>query len=187
MAIPSSKVPKIAYSGPPGEGELPDLTTTSLSPSLCRTVPHRGKSKTQTRSTTSAGKRKQTSDSAGAPAAKKLNRRASVEEIEDEDAPPIESSQAEADLGLCPCARYQQDQPTVEEEDEDGTPTKPGTTRNSIHLFYEVVTQNSAGRDGTPGDKHYKSFHGNSQIITISKASRANLGKLIRHLKITSQ
>lgn len=36
-------------------------------------------------------KRKQTSDSAGAPAAKKSNRRATVEEVEDEEAPPIVS------------------------------------------------------------------------------------------------
>ena len=34
-------------------------------------------------------KRKQTSDSAGAPAAKKSNRRATVEQVEDEEAPPI--------------------------------------------------------------------------------------------------
>ncbi|KAJ7701611.1 hypothetical protein B0H14DRAFT_3649922 [Mycena olivaceomarginata] len=51
---------------------------------LSKTVPHRGRTKTQTRAATSAGKRKQTSDSASAPAAKKLNRRASVEEVDDE-------------------------------------------------------------------------------------------------------
>jgi hypothetical protein len=53
-------------------------------------VPSRSKStKTQTRAT--SGKRKHTSDSASAPATKKVNRCATVEEVEDEDAPPIVS------------------------------------------------------------------------------------------------
>jgi hypothetical protein len=62
------------------------------------------------------------------------------------------------------------------------------------------VTKNSIGYAGAPGDKHYKCFHGNRQVITIPKASRSNLGsecfrvrivlgfmiiytELIRHLK----
>ncbi|KAJ6604922.1 hypothetical protein B0H10DRAFT_1957410 [Mycena sp. CBHHK59/15] len=66
-------------------------------------------------------------------------------------------------------------------DDEDTN--KPSATRNPIYLFYETVLKNALGSSGTPGDKHYKCFHGNRQIITISKAARSNLGKLIRHLK----
>ncbi|KAJ7429252.1 hypothetical protein B0H11DRAFT_2266386 [Mycena galericulata] len=118
---------------------------------LSKTVPGRSKSansKPQTRGkTTSAAKRKHTSESASAPAPKRTNR-ATVEEVEDEDDPPA----------------------------------KPAT-KNPIYLFYEVVSRNSVGYAGAPGDKHYKCFHGNRQIITVSKASRSNLTKLIRHLK----
>ncbi|KAJ6615690.1 hypothetical protein B0H10DRAFT_2039794 [Mycena sp. CBHHK59/15] len=141
-----------------------------------KTVPTRSKSnKTQTRvkvATTSTGKRKQTSDSASAPANKKANHRATVEEIEDEEAPPIARKQT-SDSARAPGIN-KPNQPTVEVvDDEDGTPTKPAN----------LVPKNSVGYAGAPGDKHYKCFHGNHQIITISKAANSNVGKLIRHLK----
>ncbi|KAJ7435090.1 hypothetical protein B0H11DRAFT_1937904 [Mycena galericulata] len=64
---------------------------------------------------------------------------------------------------------------TVEEvEDEDDSP-KVISTRNPIYLFFESVNQNSVGYAGSPGDKHYKCFHGNREIITISKASNSNV------------
>jgi hypothetical protein len=60
---------------------------------LSKTIPARSKvanSKTQTRvAAKPTAKRKQTSESASAPATKKPNRRATVEEVENEEAPPI--------------------------------------------------------------------------------------------------
>ncbi|KAK7056101.1 Transposase-like protein [Favolaschia claudopus] len=87
-----------------------------------KTVPGHSR-KTETRAKeagNSAGKRKQVAESAGTPAAKRVNRKAIVEELEDEDDPP-----------------------------------RP----------------------------YFKCYHRNHQIITIPKASRSNLGKLIRHLE----
>ncbi|KAJ7938819.1 hypothetical protein B0H13DRAFT_1851401 [Mycena leptocephala] len=72
---------------------------------------------------------------------------------------------------------------TVEEvEDEDDVPKATGV-KNPIYLFYESVPKNAEGRTGKPGDKHDKCRHGNRKIITISKASRFNVGKLTTHLK----
>ncbi|KAJ6600058.1 hypothetical protein B0H10DRAFT_2441191 [Mycena sp. CBHHK59/15] len=132
------------------------------------------KSKAQTRgastATTSARKRKQTADSASAPATKKPNRRATVEEVEDEDAPPIRLTSNSAGAS----ATKRANQATVEEVDDEDE-HKPLVTKNPIYLFYEVVPKNSVGYNSAPGDKHYKCYHGNRQIITISKASRSNL------------
>ncbi|KAF8214667.1 hypothetical protein K438DRAFT_1749761 [Mycena galopus ATCC 62051] len=143
---------------------------------MLKTVPQRGKTRTQTRGVTSSGKRKQTSDSASAPAAKKLNCWVSVEDVDDEDAPPIQKQTSDSALGT-----NKTNPPTVEEHDEDGTPTKPRIahlnfqTRNPIYLFYEVVTQNSAGRDGTPGDKHYYAVHFVKKLNPYLEAARPNI------------
>ncbi|KAK7013893.1 hypothetical protein R3P38DRAFT_3277656 [Favolaschia claudopus] len=117
------------------------------------TVPGHSR-KTETRAKeagNSAGKRKQVAESAGTAAAKRVNRKAIVEELEDEDNPPRPS------------------------QNDGNSPTAKGSvTRNPIYLFYDPVAKNSEGFAGTPR---------NHQIITIPKASRSNLGKLIRHLK----
>ncbi|KAF8815009.1 hypothetical protein BYT27DRAFT_7129337, partial [Phlegmacium glaucopus] len=59
-------------------------------------------------------------------------------------------------------------------------------TRNSIYYFYEPVDRNNKGELGQQGDKHYKSLHGNRGVFTVTKASRYNLGSLIRNLKTAS-
>jgi hypothetical protein len=33
---------------------------------------------------------------------------------------------------------------------------------------------NQAGNVGEPGDKHYRCYHGNHKIITVTKASKAS-------------
>ncbi|KAJ6529071.1 hypothetical protein DFH09DRAFT_931714, partial [Mycena vulgaris] len=56
--------------------------------------------------------------------------------------------------------------------------------KNPIYLFYEVVPKNAVGYAGSPGDKHYKCFHGRREIITISRAARSNLSSnvsILRH------
>ncbi|KAJ6621571.1 hypothetical protein B0H10DRAFT_2187885 [Mycena sp. CBHHK59/15] len=139
-----------------GSDDEMDVDNTELASILpSKTIPARSKVtnlKTRTRAVAvPSAKRKQTSESASAPATKKLNRQATVEET---------SSPVNA-------AGNRNDRATVEAEDD--SPARP------------VV--NSVGYSGAPGDKHYKCYHGNRQIIMILRASRSNLSKLIRHLK----
>jgi len=47
--------------------------------------------------------------------------------------------------------------------------------RNPIYLFYESVTTNAEGTVGQPGDKHYKCYHGNRKILTITRAMKSSL------------
>ncbi|KAJ6608864.1 hypothetical protein B0H10DRAFT_1955084 [Mycena sp. CBHHK59/15] len=162
--------------GSDDEMDIDNDEISSILPS--KTVPTCSKSnKIQTHTkvvTTSTGKRKQTSDSASAPATKKAivgpwSRRLKMRRHLPS---PHGKRKQTSDPAHAPGIK-KTNQPTVEE------------TRNPMYLFYDVIPKNSVGYDGAPGDKHYKCFHGNHQIITISKASCANLGKLIHHLKIT--
>ncbi|KAJ7868108.1 hypothetical protein B0H13DRAFT_2558953 [Mycena leptocephala] len=88
---------------------------------LSKTIPARSKvanSKTQTRvAAAPTAKRKQTSESASAPATKKPNRRATVEEVENEEAPAIMTSSP------LNAAGNMNDRATVEAEDD--SPTRP--------------------------------------------------------------
>jgi hypothetical protein len=47
--------------------------------------------------------------------------------------------------------------------------------RNPIYHFYEEVALNALGQHGTPGDKHYKCFHGSRKVLMVTKAMRSNL------------
>jgi len=47
--------------------------------------------------------------------------------------------------------------------------------RNPIYLFYEQIKTNPEGCAGQPGDKHYKCYHGNHKIITITQARKCRL------------
>ncbi|KAK0446615.1 hypothetical protein EV421DRAFT_1901468 [Armillaria borealis] len=55
--------------------------------------------------------------------------------------------------------------------------------RNPIYLFYESVDVDANGSSGSPGDQHYKCYHGNHKVLTIMKAMRSSLNGLIGHLK----
>jgi hypothetical protein len=46
--------------------------------------------------------------------------------------------------------------------------SKASGKRNPIYLFYEVVTKNAEGLSGKPRDKHYKCYHGNQKVLTIT-------------------
>ncbi|KAF9070800.1 hypothetical protein BDP27DRAFT_1323031, partial [Rhodocollybia butyracea] len=63
------------------------------------------------------------------------------------------------------------------------SPKKKSKTSNPIYLFFELVDRNEAGDPGTPGDKHYKCFHGKRKTLTITKAMKSSLNGLIMHLK----
>ncbi|KAH9014784.1 hypothetical protein EDB85DRAFT_1838750, partial [Lactarius pseudohatsudake] len=39
------------------------------------------------------------------------------------------------------------------------------------------------GTVGNPGDKHFKCYHGNRKIITLTKSMKYNLTTLVNHLK----
>ena len=50
-----------------------------------------------------------------------------------------------------------------------------GGKQNPIYLFYEQVNVNKDGKAGEPGDKHYRCYHGNHKVLTISKAMNCSL------------
>ncbi|KAG0693873.1 hypothetical protein DFH29DRAFT_815918, partial [Suillus ampliporus] len=60
---------------------------------------------------------------------------------------------------------------------------QPRGPTNPIYLFYEEVAKNAQGVEGTKGDKHYKCYHGQRKILTITKAMRSSLNGLIGHIK----
>ena len=47
--------------------------------------------------------------------------------------------------------------------------------RNPIYHFYEEWDVNNDGNIGNPGDKHYRCYHGNNKIFTVSKAMNYSL------------
>lgn len=53
--------------------------------------------------------------------------------------------------------------------------SKESGKRNPIYLFYEMVSKNAEGLTGKPGDKHYKCYHGNRKVLTITRAMRSSL------------
>jgi hypothetical protein len=47
--------------------------------------------------------------------------------------------------------------------------------KNPIHYFYEQVDYGADGSVGNPGDKHFKCYHGNRKVITLTKSMKYNL------------
>ncbi|KAN0130680.1 hypothetical protein V8E53_011573 [Lactarius tabidus] len=88
---------------------------------------------------------------------KKKSRAVEVREVGDDDSPhslPTRNSLASPQLG----------------QGTEGT-----VKQNPIYLFYEVVCQNASGMVGDPGDKHYKCYHGNRKVLTITRAMKSSL------------
>ncbi|KAF8812195.1 hypothetical protein BYT27DRAFT_7221221 [Phlegmacium glaucopus] len=102
--------------------------------------------------------------------------------------------------GKCPHRLHQQ--PTLEEVEDDETPQRLSQTlsfdslfileeigstgsakrnkpkdlqRNPIYHFYEMVELGSNGKAGNSGDRHYKCYHGNWKVLTITKAMKSSL------------
>ncbi|KAF8805090.1 hypothetical protein BYT27DRAFT_7298997 [Phlegmacium glaucopus] len=55
--------------------------------------------------------------------------------------------------------------------------------KNPIHYFYEQVDCGANGVVGNPGDKHFKCYHGNHKVLTLTKSMKYNLTTLVTHLK----
>ncbi|KAJ7137069.1 hypothetical protein C8R44DRAFT_869148 [Mycena epipterygia] len=135
----------------------PDRTYNHLHSS--KAVPARSgvSSRPQTRRKSAVAKCKRNPEVAAAPT---KSRKATVEEVEDED-----------DLSKA-----------TQTESEDDHP-KPTEFKNPIYFSDDVVPKNKEGSVGKPGDKHYRCRHGNGRIITITKAMRYSVSGLTTHLK----
>ncbi|KAF8126752.1 hypothetical protein EV363DRAFT_1524320, partial [Boletus edulis] len=59
--------------------------------------------------------------------------------------------------------------------------------RNPIYHFYESVSTNSRGEVGNSGDRHYKCYHGNRKVITVTRAMKYSVNGLVGHLKTHAQ
>ncbi|KAF8812634.1 hypothetical protein BYT27DRAFT_7086466 [Phlegmacium glaucopus] len=55
--------------------------------------------------------------------------------------------------------------------------------RNPIYHFYEEWDVNNDGNLGNPGDKHYRCYHGNHKIFTVSKAMNYSLHRMVGHIR----
>ncbi|KDR70576.1 hypothetical protein GALMADRAFT_144480 [Galerina marginata CBS 339.88] len=83
-----------------------------------------------------------------------------------------------------------------EDHSESNVPVAPSTAstsqtakpkrnirRNAIYHFYEDWPVNSDGNAGNVGDKHYRCYHGNHKIFTISKAGNYNVHTMVGHIR----
>ncbi|KAJ7491621.1 hypothetical protein B0H11DRAFT_2399054 [Mycena galericulata] len=100
-----------------------------------------------------AKKRKHTAEAGGAPPRK----RATVEEVEDEGDDPRRGN--------------------------GSVNARTPRTKNLIYLFYEAVDKGADGTSGSPGDKHFKCYHGNRKVLTITRAMKSSLNGLQTHLR----
>jgi hypothetical protein len=50
--------------------------------------------------------------------------------------------------------------------------------QNPVYLFYEVVNQNVSGMPDDPGNKHYKCYHGNCKVLTITHVMKSSLNSM---------
>ncbi|KAJ6472249.1 hypothetical protein DFH09DRAFT_477188, partial [Mycena vulgaris] len=107
-----------------------------------------------------AKKRKQNSDAGGAPPRKKTQR-ATVEEVDDERDNPRHGNASGT----------------------DSSSPRAGRTKNLIYLFYEAVDKSADGKVGSPGNKHFKCYHGNRKVLTITRAMKSSLNGLQAHLR----
>ncbi|KAJ7239821.1 hypothetical protein C8J57DRAFT_1478303 [Mycena rebaudengoi] len=53
--------------------------------------------------------------------------------------------------------------------------TKTGKTRNPIYLFNETVDKGTDQAAVSPGDRHFKCYHGNPKFLTINRAMKYSL------------
>ncbi|KAJ7833665.1 hypothetical protein B0H13DRAFT_1914471 [Mycena leptocephala] len=76
--------------------------------------------------------------------------------------------------------------------DSEGNPSHAGgskdggkasRTKNLIYLFFEPVDMGANGTVGSPGNRHYKCFHGARKVLTITRAMKSSLNGLQSHLR----
>ncbi|KAF5317589.1 hypothetical protein D9758_018466 [Tetrapyrgos nigripes] len=90
--------------------------------------------------------------------AKTLSRAATVEEVEDEEAPP-QRTISSANLGSA-------------------------KRTNPIYLFFKEVSVNAKGLVGEKGDRHFQCLHGSQHILTITKKMNGSLNGPITQQEI---
>lgn len=54
--------------------------------------------------------------------------------------------------------------------------------RNPVYYFYEEIDVNKDGESGEPGDHHYKCYHGNRKVFTITKAMNSSLNGMFEYV-----
>lgn len=47
--------------------------------------------------------------------------------------------------------------------------------RNPVYLFFEIVSSNAEKNAGAEGDIHYRCYHGNRKVLTITRAMKGCL------------
>ena len=52
---------------------------------------------------------------------------------------------------------------------------QPAGKWNPIYLFYEMVHKNLGGKIGNKGNRHYKCYHSNWKVITVTCAMKYSL------------
>jgi hypothetical protein len=52
---------------------------------------------------------------------------------------------------------------------------QPAGKRNPIYHFYKSVSTNAQEQVGNAGDKHYRCYHGNRKVITVTRAMKYSL------------
>ncbi|KAM6503723.1 hypothetical protein JOM56_000666 [Amanita muscaria] len=105
----------------------------------------------------------------GAP--KKRSCKATVEDVEDEGSPCNISVRNRASAE--PGTSIPETSPANTES--NGKKKSKAARRNPVYLFYELVSQNASGQMGDPGDKHYKCYHGNRKVLTVTKLMKSNV------------
>jgi hypothetical protein len=150
-----------------------------------KTVPRRSNAAHQTRTKTLSvkqKKRKDRSDSLGSPNARTApsgskKSRVTVEEVEDkEDIGPSQSTLTPPDASSSSTTQI----PKVWLFGPNLLCLylfcfQASTRTNPIYLFYESVALNANKLPGELGDKHYKCYHGNRKILTITRKMRSSL------------
>ncbi|KAF8523829.1 hypothetical protein JB92DRAFT_2827209 [Gautieria morchelliformis] len=58
-----------------------------------------------------------------------------------------------------------------------------GSVRPPIHHFYESVGKTSEGAPGQMGDKHYRCYHGQRKILTVTKKMKGSQNGLVTYLR----
>ncbi|KAF8463579.1 hypothetical protein JB92DRAFT_3136431 [Gautieria morchelliformis] len=58
-----------------------------------------------------------------------------------------------------------------------------GSVRPPIYHFYESVGKNSDGAPGQMGDKHYRCYHGQRKILTVTKKIKGSQNGLVTYLR----
>ncbi|KAF8482223.1 hypothetical protein JB92DRAFT_2837376 [Gautieria morchelliformis] len=94
---------------------------------------------------------------------------------------PVETEESANDAEIDPMVGHYKYGGYTFTEDEPG----PGdrSVRPPIYHFYESVGKNSNGAPGQMGDKHYRCYHGQRKILTVTKKMKGSQNGLVTYLR----